>query len=89
MSSTAFIDPLPVIEFVNQLLNKDVSARPLSDADRIKVRFLVLHNQMHLSPYIISLNVPKLLHWKCQQACLVEFFERVVFICLVCIIDLM
>lgn len=37
MSSTAFIEPLPVIEFVAQLLNRDVSARPLSDADRVKV----------------------------------------------------
>ncbi|KAJ0105333.1 hypothetical protein Patl1_19512 [Pistacia atlantica] len=39
MSSTAFIEPLPVIEFVQQLLNRDVSARPLSDADRVKVSF--------------------------------------------------
>ncbi|KAK2987672.1 hypothetical protein RJ640_027924 [Escallonia rubra] len=39
MSSTAFIEPLPVIEFVTQLLNRDVSARPLSDADRVKVGF--------------------------------------------------
>jgi hypothetical protein len=40
MSSTAFIEPLPVIDFVTQLLNRDVSARPLSDADRVKVRFV-------------------------------------------------
>lgn len=37
MSSTAFIEPLPVIDFVAQLLSRDVSARPLSDADRVKV----------------------------------------------------
>lgn len=37
LSSTAFIDPLPVIEFVAQVLGKDVLSRPLSDADRIKV----------------------------------------------------
>lgn len=37
MSSTAFIEPLHVIEFVTQLLNRDVSSRPLSDADRVKV----------------------------------------------------
>ncbi|KAK2991581.1 hypothetical protein RJ640_025880 [Escallonia rubra] len=37
-SSTAFIEPLPVIEFVTQLLNSDVSARPLSDADRVKIK---------------------------------------------------
>lgn len=36
MSSTAFIEALPVVDFVSQLLNKDVS-RHLSDADRIKV----------------------------------------------------
>ncbi|XP_043695109.1 protein argonaute 1-like [Telopea speciosissima] len=38
MSSTAFIEPLPVIDFVNQLLNRDVIARPLSDADRVKIK---------------------------------------------------
>ncbi|WOL14109.1 protein argonaute PNH1-like isoform X2 [Canna indica] len=38
MSSTAFIDPLPVIEFVAQILGKDVLSRPLSDADRIKIK---------------------------------------------------
>nr|AVX29505.1 argonaute 1 [Lilium lancifolium] len=38
MSSTAFIEPLPVIEFVCQLLGKDVTARPLSDADRVKIK---------------------------------------------------
>ncbi|KAL3529418.1 hypothetical protein ACH5RR_008740 [Cinchona calisaya] len=38
MSSTAFIEPLPVIEFVTQLLYRDVSSRPLSDADRVKIK---------------------------------------------------
>ncbi|GFZ07637.1 Stabilizer of iron transporter SufD / Polynucleotidyl transferase [Actinidia rufa] len=38
MSSTAFIEPLPVIDFVTQLLNREVSSRPLSDADRIKIK---------------------------------------------------
>ncbi|KAL8135054.1 protein argonaute 1-like [Apium graveolens] len=38
MSSTAFIEPLPVIEFASHLLNRDVSARPLSDADRVKIK---------------------------------------------------
>ncbi|KAG9129251.1 hypothetical protein Leryth_006460 [Lithospermum erythrorhizon] len=38
MSSTAFIEPLPVIEFVSQLLNRDISSRPLSDADRVKIK---------------------------------------------------
>ncbi|GMQ06788.1 hypothetical protein CsSME_00051238 [Camellia sinensis var. sinensis] len=37
MSATAFIEPLPVIEFVAQILGKDVYSRPLSDADRVKV----------------------------------------------------
>ncbi|MCD7459399.1 Protein argonaute PNH1 [Datura stramonium] len=40
MSTTAFIEPLPVVEFVAQVLGKDVSSRPLSDADRIKVAAL-------------------------------------------------
>ncbi|KAF5469288.1 hypothetical protein F2P56_013372 [Juglans regia] len=38
MSSTAFIEPLPVIEFVTQLLNRDVTSRPLSDSDRVKIK---------------------------------------------------
>ncbi|KAM0944836.1 hypothetical protein DsansV1_C11g0113151 [Dioscorea sansibarensis] len=38
MSSTAFIEPLPVIEFVAQILGKDVLSRPLSDANRIKIK---------------------------------------------------
>ncbi|KAK6794880.1 hypothetical protein RDI58_008333 [Solanum bulbocastanum] len=38
MSSTSFIEPLPVIDFVTQLLNRDVSSRPLSDADRVKIK---------------------------------------------------
>ncbi|KAJ4952343.1 hypothetical protein NE237_029175 [Protea cynaroides] len=38
MSSIAFIEPLPVIEFVAQILGKDIWSRPLSDADRIKVK---------------------------------------------------
>ncbi|KAH6816389.1 Stabilizer of iron transporter SufD / Polynucleotidyl transferase [Perilla frutescens var. frutescens] len=38
MASAAFIEPLPVIEFVAQILGKDVLSRPLSDSDRIKVK---------------------------------------------------
>ncbi|XP_078161390.1 protein argonaute 1B-like [Carex rostrata] len=38
MSSTAFIEPLPVIEFVSQLLNRDIQGRPLSDSDRVKIK---------------------------------------------------
>ncbi|OVA05379.1 Argonaute/Dicer protein [Macleaya cordata] len=38
MSTAAFIEPLPVIEFVAQLLSKDVLSRPLSDADRVKIK---------------------------------------------------
>ncbi|KAK8924187.1 Protein argonaute 10 [Platanthera zijinensis] len=38
MSSAAFIEPLPVIDFVAQLLGKDVLSRPLNDADHVKVK---------------------------------------------------
>ncbi|KAL4200140.1 hypothetical protein AMTRI_Chr03g54920 [Amborella trichopoda] len=38
MSSTAFIEPLPVVEFVAQILNKDVLSRPLSDSERVKIK---------------------------------------------------
>jgi hypothetical protein len=49
MASAAFIEPLPVIEFVAQLLGKDVLSRPLSDSDRVKVLFFVLdQDPLHL-----------------------------------------
>ncbi|KAF5752337.1 protein argonaute 10 [Tripterygium wilfordii] len=38
MASAAFIEPLPVIEFVGQLLGKDVPSRPLSDSDSVKIK---------------------------------------------------
>uniref|UniRef100_A0A2N9F5D0 Piwi domain-containing protein n=1 Tax=Fagus sylvatica TaxID=28930 RepID=A0A2N9F5D0_FAGSY len=38
MAAAAFIEPLPVIEFVAQLLSKDVLSRPLSDSDRVKIK---------------------------------------------------
>jgi eukaryotic translation initiation factor 2C len=37
MSSTAFIEPKTVMEFIRDLLNRDIS-RGLSDADRIKIK---------------------------------------------------
>ncbi|CAI0465730.1 unnamed protein product [Linum tenue] len=38
MASAAFIEPLPVVEYVAQLLGKDVLSRPLSDSDRVKIK---------------------------------------------------
>uniref|UniRef100_A0A0D6QYC9 Uncharacterized protein n=1 Tax=Araucaria cunninghamii TaxID=56994 RepID=A0A0D6QYC9_ARACU len=38
MSSTAFIEPLPVIDFVSHLLCKDVTVGLLSDPDRVKIK---------------------------------------------------
>ncbi|KAH1254294.1 Protein argonaute PNH1 [Glycine max] len=38
MSSMAFIEPLPVIDFVAQILGQDVHSKLLSDADRIKIK---------------------------------------------------
>ncbi|XP_057475261.1 protein argonaute 10-like [Actinidia eriantha] len=38
MACAAFIEALPVIEFVAQLLGKDVISRPLSDSDRVKIK---------------------------------------------------
>ncbi|KAG4396766.1 hypothetical protein GLYMA_10G002700v4 [Glycine max] len=38
MASAAFIEPLPVVEYVDQLLGKDILSRQLSDADRIKIK---------------------------------------------------
>ena len=44
MASAAFIEALPVIEFVAQLLGKDAISRPLSDSDRVKVLSINLAN---------------------------------------------
>ncbi|KAL4556451.1 hypothetical protein LXL04_039103 [Taraxacum kok-saghyz] len=41
MASAAFIEALPVIDFVAQLLGKDVLSRPLSDADHVKVFIMI------------------------------------------------
>ena len=37
MSATTFIETLPVIEFVTQLLNSEIHFTPLSDAEQVKV----------------------------------------------------
>ncbi|KAK5834483.1 hypothetical protein PVK06_018362 [Gossypium arboreum] len=42
VSSTAFIQPLPVIEFVTKLLNRNVSSGHLYDADRVKIKKALL-----------------------------------------------
>lgn len=52
MSSTAFIKPLPVIEFVTQLLNPNKTSRPLSLSDS---------DQLKASPILFTLEV--LNHW--------------------------
>ncbi|PIA35484.1 hypothetical protein AQUCO_03500088v1 [Aquilegia coerulea] len=38
VSSTAFIEPLPVVDYVSQLLNINVLQRTLSDRDCVKIR---------------------------------------------------
>ncbi|CAM0908526.1 unnamed protein product [Alopecurus aequalis] len=38
MSATSFFEPLPVIDFVGQLLNTDIRTRSLSDAERVKIK---------------------------------------------------
>ncbi|KAM0832665.1 hypothetical protein ACQ4PT_064752 [Festuca glaucescens] len=38
MSATSFFEPLPVIDFVSQLLNTDIRSRSLSDAERVKIK---------------------------------------------------
>jgi len=43
MASTAFIEPLPVIDIAAQILGKDMHSKPLSDVDRIKVRKLFFY----------------------------------------------
>lgn len=47
MASAAFIEALPVIDFVAQLLGKDVLSRPLSDTDRIKVHCCLFSTPIH------------------------------------------
>lgn len=56
MASAAFIEPLPVIDYVAQLLGKDVLSRSLSDSDRVKVLSLaVLHIYLGLVPSLATL----------------------------------
>ncbi|WJX90207.1 Protein argonaute PNH1 [Trifolium repens] len=38
LSSSAFIEPLLVIDIVAQILGKDVYSKPISDADRVKIK---------------------------------------------------
>uniref|UniRef100_M8CUT1 Protein argonaute 1D n=1 Tax=Aegilops tauschii TaxID=37682 RepID=M8CUT1_AEGTA len=38
MSATSFFEPLPVLDFVGQLLNADIHSRSLSDAERVKIK---------------------------------------------------
>ncbi|KAM0886935.1 hypothetical protein ACQ4PT_029393 [Festuca glaucescens] len=38
MSATSFFEPLPVIDFVAQLLNTAIHSRSLSDAERVKIK---------------------------------------------------
>ncbi|XP_027365824.1 protein argonaute 10-like isoform X1 [Abrus precatorius] len=38
MASAAFIEPLPVVEYVGQLLGNDILSRQFSDADRVKIK---------------------------------------------------
>ncbi|TYJ38693.1 hypothetical protein E1A91_A04G009900v1 [Gossypium mustelinum] len=58
VSSTAFIQPLPVIEFVTKLLNRNVSSGHLYDADRVKallgVKVQVTHRGNIRRKYRIS-----------------------------------
>lgn len=53
MASAAFIEPLPVIEFVAQLLGKDVLSKPLSDSDRIKVQCSSSHHIVSSPVFLI------------------------------------
>lgn len=54
MASAAFIEPLPVIEFVAQLLGKDVLSKPLSDSDRVKVQFSPCSYYYHLLSRVLD-----------------------------------
>lgn len=64
MAAAAFIEPLPVIEFVAQLLGKDVLSRQLSDADRIKVLPLPFLIYYLLGKYLVSLTVIIYYHYE-------------------------
>lgn len=78
MSSTAFIEPLPVIEFVAQLLNRDVSARPLSDSDRVKVGFICLSQEC--SKCFLYFLSPEMVHLDQVPFCISEQLFLLVFL---------
>ncbi|XP_019439647.1 PREDICTED: protein argonaute PNH1-like isoform X2 [Lupinus angustifolius] len=91
MSSMAFIEPLPVIDFVAQILGKDVTSKPLSDSDRVKikkalrgVKVEVTHRGSFRRKYRISgltsqptreLNFP--LDEKMNMKSVVDYFQEV------------
>ncbi|KAL5065010.1 hypothetical protein RYX36_026747 [Vicia faba] len=65
MSSTAFIEPLHVIDFVAQVLGKDVHLTPLSDAECIKVCKIV--GGQRYSKGLNEKQITSLLKVSCQR----------------------
>ncbi|OMO61340.1 hypothetical protein CCACVL1_23594 [Corchorus capsularis] len=57
MSTTAFFELLPVIDFVAQILGKDVYSRPMADADRVKT---VQQNDYDQDPINIDSKLPSI-----------------------------
>lgn len=67
MSTTAFVEPLPVVEFVTKLLNRDVTSRPLSDSDRVKVRSCLFFPLLFpLGVFLLSVLCVLLFFWLCN-----------------------
>ncbi|KAK4490521.1 hypothetical protein RD792_001201 [Penstemon davidsonii] len=60
MSARAFFEPISVAEFVGKHLNRDLTARPLTDQDRIKVKRTLrgvrvqVNYQGHIKRYKVS-----------------------------------
>lgn len=57
IASAAFIEALPVMEFVAQLLGKDVLSRSLSDSDRVKVRAQFMCQGLESVLHLIHVNM--------------------------------
>ncbi|KAL5983193.1 hypothetical protein ACLOJK_017277 [Asimina triloba] len=58
MSSTAFIEPLNVVDFVTQLLNRpDAIHRPLSDSERVKISVAELKQEQKIKKALRGVKI--------------------------------
>ncbi|KAL5721736.1 argonaute 1B [Ranunculus cassubicifolius] len=75
VSSTAFFEPLPVVDYVLQLLSRNVIQRPLSDVERAKVQFIFQRSVFSLIS-VVSTFIPYLQIKKTLRGVKIEVVHR-------------